>query len=89
MKLFSFLTYLFMRSSAISKTAAWSSSIRLPVNTRPVAVVGRLYVNGTLMSNVVPERERERESYSSKRYVHKTGHKTSCYARINCIVLST
>ena len=36
--------------------AAWSSSIRRPVKTRPVAVSGRLYVNGTSMSNVVPEK---------------------------------
>ena len=46
------------RSSAISKTAAWSSSIRRPVKTRPVAVSGKLYVNGTSMSNVVPEEGR-------------------------------
>ena len=48
-------TNLLRRSSAISKTAAWSSSILRPVKTRPVAVSGRLYVNGTSMSNVVPE----------------------------------
>ena len=48
-------TNLLRRSSAISKTAAWSSSMLRPVKTRPVAVSGRLYVNGTSMSNVVPE----------------------------------
>ena len=49
-----YYTNLLRRSSAISKTAAWSSSMLRPVKTSPVAVSGRLYVNGTSMSNVVP-----------------------------------
>ena len=39
--------------------AAWSSSTLLPANTRPEELLGRLYVNGTSMSKVVPEIQHE------------------------------
>ena len=47
-------SYLFSKSSAISNTAECSSSIFLPLYTKEAVELGKLYVNGTPISNVVP-----------------------------------